>query len=281
MGTGRSGLAKGIRDKSGHSAIQSLRIKSRSTGYELIGTEQSLGPYEKYLNRYIDELARFQRAMKETEDIINSAGGSVSIAKLAMDTLGNTDANGVVTLNSLRIQDINALLDTLPHEHTHNLVSSLIVKELGFERGSYEHYAAFGDGIIEHSINTEALEKYKKYMRRQYDRQIKEAQSEFAKTDPKYHDMLRFGIDGATRDKMKLDTLTIADASKASGMRSYARHQYTRAPKGHYIEMPTVAAEKLVSSGYSFKKLLETSPYSYFVLQTTYHRLHKGKNKKK
>jgi hypothetical protein len=285
MGTGRSGLSKGIKSTSSKSTKGGLRERARSTGYELLMSEDKLNQYESSMKVYLDALSNFQKAMRETDEIIQAAGGTIDIVKLKSGVGGNADDSGHINLNELYVNDTKTMLDTLPHEHTHNLVHSLITKELGFKQGTYEFHAAYSDAIIEHSINTEALDKYKRYMSRVYDREIADAHKLLSNPAISGEGSLRpiaeHMLDRARQGKAKLANLTIAQASRQSGMRSYATRQYSWAPEGHYIEMPTVAAEMFQKHGYSFKTLLKESPYSYFVMQSLYSRLHKDDYKKK
>ena len=282
MGTGRYGskhtsaLPKGVNSRTPQ---QNLRVRARSTGYELKMADSTARKYRDSFNAYLDELEKFQNAMKLTPDMVNAAGGTISVKSLDYYTLGNTNSDGEINLNSKRMSPTDkSMLDTLPHEHTHNLVHTLITKELGFAKGSVEYHKAYYDAAIEHSINQAALENYKRYMSNYYDKQIKGFKDTLKNSDnDTIKEMSRQFIRDTRKQKAELNTITIEQASKNSGMRDYALRQYPWAPSGHYIEMPTVAAENFVSSGHSYRKLLQDSPYSYFVLQNLYSRLHKKK----
>lgn len=276
MGTGRYGAKHtsklpGVNERKSNS---NLRVRAKSAGYDFKSSDSTLRKYRKSLEHYIEGLEAFQKAMRETPDIILAAGGTISVQKLAYGTGGDANDSGDIRLNSLHINDLNNMNDTLPHEHTHNLVNSLITKELGYTKGSYEHTKAYIDSVIVHSINTEALEKYKNYMDRMYTKNLQEIQNKIIK-NPKIKPLVNDTIKEIKADQAALKTLTIEQASKLSGMRDYAVRQYTWTPTGHYIEMPTVAAEQFIKSGHNFKTLLNNSPYSYFVLQELYSRIHK------
>lgn len=278
MGSGRSGIPKGIKNVSSKTTKGDLRVRAKSAGYDITSTDATLKKYRDPMNTYIDELEKFQTAMRETDEIKQAAGGELSIRRLRRNVGGEADIHGHITLNSTEMPYIKWMRDTLPHEHTHNLVKTLITKELGFKRGTSEFHKAYMDSVIDHSINQAALENYKKYMSRQYDRIIKDFSSKL--TDTAAGQIAKQVIDDTRKDKAALATITIEQASKSSGMRDYALRQYPWTPKGHYIEMPTVATEVFQKHGYNFKSLLENSPYSYFVLQNLYSRLHKGKKRK-
>lgn len=275
MGTGRSGIPKGVTRTN---LKGDLRVRAKSLGFELTMSDATARKYKDTLGQMFEELGKFQAAMKETDDMITGAGGTLSVRLLGYNTLGQTNAGGEVVVNSSYMSRPKELLDTLPHEHTHNLVHTLITKELGFKPGSSEFYKAYTDAVIEHTINQEALVKYKNYMSRAIDREIRDVTAKLG--SDQFGSMAKQMIDQLKQDKSNLASLTIEQAAKNSGMRSYATRQYPWAPKGHYIEMPTVAAEMFQKSGYNFKELLKTSPYSYFVMQTLYSRLHKGEKKK-
>jgi hypothetical protein len=274
MGTGRSGIPKGVTRKN---LKGDLRVRAKSLGYELKMSDATVRKYKGALDPMLEELRKFQAAMRETDDMITGAGGTLSVRKLSYSLGGQTNASGEVVVNSLYMSSPGELLDTLPHEHTHNLVHTLITKELGFKPGSSEFYKAYTDAVIEHTINQEALVKYKNYMRRVIDREISKATAQIGnRTDS----VAQFMMNNLKAERARIQNLTIEEAAKNSGMRSYATRQYPWAPKGHYIEMPTVATEMFHKSGYNFRQLLKTSPYSFFVMQTLYSRLHRGGKKK-
>lgn len=276
MGTGRYGAKHtsrlpGVNERKSNS---SLRVRAKSAGYDLKSSDSTLKKYRKQLAHYLGELEAFQKAMRENPDMILAAGGTLSVHRLGSNVMGDASASGDIRLNSAYIDQLNQMADTLPHEHTHNLVHSLITKELGYARGSFEYHKAYTDAVIEHSINTAALEKYKTYMDRMYAKQLHDFQNKITQ-DPSLKPMVDNIIKDLRNDRAALKTLTLEQAVKNSGMRDYALRQYPWVPSGHYYEIPTVATEQLVKSGYSFKTLLHNSPYSYFVLQELYSRVHK------
>ena len=247
MGNGRkSGLPKGVRRimPLPKERIVALSKRSVATGYKLNPQGIRNNAQVNALDTYIYTLEQYQAAMGESADIISMAGGSLSLYKFNSSVAGDADTDGNIRISSSRLIEISVLRDTLPHEHTHQLVNALVVKELGYAKGSPEYNSACRNADMYRIINAEALVKWKDYMKT---------------------------VRGQNVDHIT----TTYEAAKLSGMRSYATKDYSWAPKGSGIEIPTVAAEKFVDVGYSWSELRRQSPYAYFVLQEIKNRINK------
>ena len=275
MGTGRSRLPKGIynmdpakADKLREKYIKAVHRKAEKTGFKLTSkadlyVDEWAG---KYIEQYIKELTNYQKAMGLSKETIQDAGGPLDIRALT-GALGNSTAQGVVTLNASYIDDPERLNTTLQHEATHNMVAYLITKEMGYPKGSLLHNSEWTDGTIEKSIQENALIDYKQFKAAELTRQI----NEFSNLRP-----------GETRDRIismlkndlnNVESITVRQAARESGMRSYALKQYSWTTTGTYVEIPTVAAENFVKVNYNWDALKKEHPYSYFVLRELQRRL--------
>lgn len=248
MGNGRSGITK---SSAGFEAYKNIHKQAKDLGYNLkkskalgdaLNNKDSLmrSSYRDIIVSQFSSLMQFRNAMDNPTDV----EGTITFKASSGSESAKTNPLNEVTVNTnlLHISD----RDELVHEDTHNLVHSLITKELGFKKGSAEYIKAYLDGAIERDINIAAYKKY-------YIEVLRKPWSE--KKDPG-EQQIRAAVD-------------------MSGMRDYALHQYPFIPKGTFIEVPTVAAECFHKVGYSWTKLHKEYPYAYHVMREIYDRLHR------
>lgn len=273
----RSGLPRGVKDRAAESKsrLDTLRADYTKSGYTLQLSDYKLRKYYNGVREYLSELNQYQTALGENSDMIREAGGSVDIVPMGPHILGDSGANGDIRMNS-KFVGSQQLVDTLPHEHTHNLVDALITKELGHPRGTPEFNQARQDAIMYQSINTEALKAWKADQLAQTKVALREAEKKFPIGQDEFGPIKNQAIIDLERKRDTISNITTPyEAAKFTGMRDYAIRDYWYAPKGAGVEIPTVAAENFVKARYNWDTLKLNSSYSYYVLQELKKRIKK------
>jgi hypothetical protein len=239
MGNGRhSGLPKGIKNVTAEfrDRVKDLVVHARDRGYRLktggIDTDQRATAMDTYLST----LDQFVVAMG-LPDLSQSVIGSLEVHRFTQyGILGDASPDGDIRMSYDKFTDASVMMDTLPHEYTHQLVNYLITKEMGYAKGSPEYGSAYFNGDMYRAINTAALQKWRDWMR----------------------------AEGNVDVANQVDTPF--KAATYSGMRSYAIKEYPFA-RGAGIEIPTVAAENFVAAKFNWDTLKRNNSYSWFVLK--------------
>ena len=245
------GLSKAQKNRYGPDAVdrlRQLRKAAKSAGYDLKQTTQALHELSEDHSGIWDSQDNFMNGLigfghlQMYRDAMGDTGTYNYPWRFIADpgNYGSTSVSGAVKIDGLYVKS-----STYIHEHTHNMVANLITKEMGFARNTPEFHAAWSDGVIEKSIQDNALAAFK-----------------------------RWAIRSKHPDAAKIKTFDVKQAAQYSNMREYAWKQYAWAPTGTYLEVPTVASEMFykhlnnstkVSAAWT--SLKSDSPYSYYVLQ--------------
>jgi hypothetical protein len=202
--------------------------------------------------QYLAHLETFQKAMGESDAIIQSTGGILKLHHYDpySGIRGDSRLDGTIRLSADEITNIPT---TLVHEHTHCLVNTLIEKQLKHPRGTFEHTTHFLDATMYRDINETAFEEWKYDLLDKLHR-TKAPQSQIDKVE---------------------SIKTTYEAARFSGMRDYATEDYDFAPKGSGIEIPSVASEVFYNCNYDWKTFKKTGGYAYYVLKELKSRLNK------
>lgn len=292
MGNGRSsGLPKGVKDRTSETkkdAMKDLRVKSKKVGYDIkehtMSTDKDLGDKQKAaLQTALDSLESYQKALGEPASFVKEAGGTVAFhsytGKDEKKVAGDCDADGNVRIAN-RFLEAYHVADTLPHEHTHNIVNTLITKQLGYAKGSPEFNKAYKDGAMNRDIAETAMKNWKAEqlasLNKQY-AQVERQLDALGKYDPKRSSLISKLADLSTARARVSNVSHPYDAARLTRMREYACKDYFWSPKGACIEVPSVSAELLVKYGYSMTTLHSKSPYAYHVLKEIQKRMKKYK----
>lgn len=214
-----------------------IKTAAQKSGYSVMDTKE-MYKYGDTVEANLDALIEYRTKMND----LSQTNTTISFLANRGKVGGFATPDGDITVYA----NHTANPEILVHEHTHNLVHSLIEKELGYAKGSPEYNKAVADCIIEKDVQEKALVRF--------------------------HNMVK---------KETLKNATIKEAAEVSHMRKYAladstnNAHYRWVPKGTYIELTSVASEIFHKVGYNWKKLQMTSPFSYCLLRELKHRITK------